>query len=118
VPGLPAPSCAAREYSYERRRPESTTLHQVVRGVAGGHSGSITVIQRLQSDLRLNPHCHAILLDGVFAPTRNGALDFHLLPSLSTAELAELLQGVRVRVLGWLCRRGVIEDSSQLAVAR
>ena len=26
------------------------------RGVAGAHSGSITIIQRLQSDLRLNPH--------------------------------------------------------------
>jgi hypothetical protein len=33
--------------------------------------------------------------------------------SLSTAELADLLQVVRVRVLGWLCRRGVIEDSSR-----
>ena len=26
-----APACVARQYSYERRRPESTTLHQVVR---------------------------------------------------------------------------------------
>jgi hypothetical protein len=26
-----APACAARQYAYERRRPESTTLHRVVR---------------------------------------------------------------------------------------
>jgi hypothetical protein len=49
---------------------------------------------------------HAILLDGVFASAKNGALEFHPPQSLSTAELADLLQVVRVRVLGWLCRRG------------
>jgi hypothetical protein len=31
-----------------------------------GQSGAVSVVQRTSSDLRLNPHLHAILLDGVF----------------------------------------------------
>ncbi|MFC1642488.1 transposase [Myxococcota bacterium] len=33
-----------------------------------GKSGAVTVVQRASSDLRLNPHFHAIVWDGVFAP--------------------------------------------------
>ena len=32
-----------------------------------GQSGAVSVVQRTSSDLRLNPHLHAIVLDGVFA---------------------------------------------------
>jgi len=31
-----------------------------------GQSGAVLVVQRTSSDLRLNPHVHAVLLDGVF----------------------------------------------------
>jgi len=80
-----------------------------------GQSGAVTVVQRVSADLRLNPHLHAILLDGVFAPAE-GALLFHPLPSLDTDEVADLLQVIRVRVLGFLERRGVIEDRQQLTL--
>jgi hypothetical protein len=50
------------------------------RGGCDGQSGAITVVQRTQADLRLNPHLHTIFLDGVFAPTA-ASKDF-LLPSL------------------------------------
>jgi hypothetical protein len=80
-----------------------------------GQSGAVTVVQRVSADLRLNPHLHAILLDGVFAPAE-GALLFHPLPSLDTDEVADLLQVIRVRVLDLLERRGVIEDRHQLTL--
>jgi hypothetical protein len=86
-------------------------------GVGGGQSGAVTVVQRVSSDLRLNPHLHAILLDGVFAPGADGVLRFHALPSLSSGEVANLMQAVRLRILRWLARRGVLDDMGELAVA-
>jgi Putative transposase/Transposase zinc-binding domain len=83
-------------------------------GVAGGESGAFTVVQRVSSDLRLNPHYHAVFLDGVFAPSEDGALRFHPLGSLSSSEVADLMQAVRIRVLGWLERHGVIDASAEL----
>jgi hypothetical protein len=35
-------------------------------GVSGGQSGAVVVVQRTSSDLKLNPHLHIILLDGVY----------------------------------------------------
>ena len=36
-----------------------------LRGLPPGETGAVTVIQRTDSDLRLNPHLHTIFLDGV-----------------------------------------------------
>jgi hypothetical protein len=85
-----------------------------------GHGGAVTVVQRTSADLRLNPHYHAIVLDGVFAPGEPGeggrAQVFHALPSLTTDEVADLLKLIRVRVLRHLERRGVIEAGDELLV--
>jgi hypothetical protein len=86
-------------------------------GVRGGQSGAVTVVQRTSADLRLNPHLHAILLDGAFAPGNDGTLHFHALPSLSSGQVADLMQAVRVRILRFLARRGIIHDLRELAVA-
>jgi hypothetical protein len=37
------------------------------RGLPPGETGAGTVIQRANSDLRLNPHLHTIFLDGVYS---------------------------------------------------
>jgi hypothetical protein len=58
--------------------------------VGTGQSGAVTAVQRVSSDLRLNPHFHSILLDGVFVPHEDGALAFHRLPSLSNIDVAEV----------------------------
>jgi hypothetical protein len=85
-------------------------------GVRDGQSGALTVVQRVSADLRLNPHFHALLLDGVFAEDDGGALRFYALPSLSSTEVADLMQAIRIRVLRFLARAGVIEDTRELAV--
>jgi hypothetical protein len=77
---------------------------------ATGQSGAVTVVQRCSSHLRLNPHFHSIVPDGVFVPAESGELEFHALPSLTNADVAELLQTIRVRVLAYLEKRGVIES--------
>ena len=81
-----------------------------------GKGGAVTVVQRTSADLRLNPHLHAIVLDGVYALDDAGTSVFHPLPSLDTEDVADLLQVVRVRLLHLLERRRVIEDRSELTL--
>jgi len=45
--------------------------------VANGRGGAVAVIQRFGGALNLNVHVHALVLDGVFARDRAGALVFH-----------------------------------------
>jgi Putative transposase/Transposase zinc-binding domain len=79
-----------------------------------GQSGAVSVVQRVNSDLRLNPHLHAILLDGVFV--NNGSPVFHPLTELDDSDLADLLQVIRVRVLGFLERKGIVESRHELTL--
>src|SRR5690606_18575324 len=47
------------------------------RGLAGGKNGAVTVVQRVSSDLRLNPHCHTLCLDGVYVEDAHRNHTFH-----------------------------------------
>jgi Transposase zinc-binding domain/Putative transposase len=78
--------------------------------IGDGHSGAVTAVQRTSSDLRLNPHLHSAVLDGVFTEGETGELAFRPLPSLDNSDTADLLQTIRARVLAMLERRGVIES--------
>ena len=78
----------------------------------GGRGGAITVGQRVRSDLRCNPHIHAIFIDGVFVPEGDGGKpSFHPLPQLSDTAVADVLQISRTRILKFLVRRGVVDVS-------
>lgn len=85
-------------------------------GIRDGRSGAVMVVQRSNADMKLNPHIHAIFVDGVFATLPDGKPVFHALPRLSTEEVGDLLQVVRARVLAHLVRRGIIEPGSELTV--
>ncbi len=63
----------------------------VALGIAGGKSGAVTAVQRVSSDLRLNPHMHTLALDGVFIENEAGELAFHPLPALTNADVADIL---------------------------
>jgi hypothetical protein len=77
------------------------------------HSGTITVVQRVSSDLRLNPHLHILALDGAFVEQPDGPPSFVQLPRLSSLDVAELLATIRHRLLRLLCRRGVIDTTQE-----
>ena len=62
-----------------------------------GQSGAVLVVQRTSSDLRRNPHAHAVFLDGVFHECAKGEVVFQASPRLDTEES-------RVRARG--CRAG------------
>ena len=60
----------------------------------GGKSGAVVVVQRCSSDLKLNPHFHALFLDGVYRSAAGETPVFTALPRLSTSDVADVLQTV------------------------
>jgi len=83
------------------------------RGVVGGRSGGVTVIQRFGGALNLNVHFHALVLDGVFARGDAGTLSFHETPPLTTLDVAEVLAAIEPRLARVIGRRdaGGVEDA-------
>ena len=75
----------------------------------------MTVIQRSSADMKLNPHLHAIALDGVYVggPDGDGTPRFRELPRLKTEEVGDVMQVARVRILRFLARRGVVRVSAE-----
>src|SRR6266436_2277186 len=77
------------------------------RGVPGGRTGSVTVMQRVGSGLNANLPFHTLVLDGVFIEDSGGALAFHPAPAPSDAEVAAVLARIGRRVQQLLVRRGL-----------
>jgi hypothetical protein len=81
----------------------------IERGLPTGESGALTVIQRANSDLRLNPHFHTVFLDGVYSPDVDGKGQmFHPAPGPTQQEIEALVCRASKRILRFLQRRGVI----------
>ncbi|MCB9707253.1 MAG: transposase [Myxococcales bacterium] len=62
-------------------------------------TGSLTFVQRFDSALRLNPHLHVLMLDGVYI---HG--EFFPLPAPSDDELIKMASDLSRKVLAHLCR--------------
>src|SRR4029453_5510214 len=77
------------------------------RGVPGGRTGSVTVVQRAGSGLNVNLNFNHLVLDGVFTEEPRGALAFHPAPAPTDAEVAAALATIRYRVQRLLVRRGL-----------
>src|SRR5262245_31585219 len=89
------------------------------RGIAGGRTGSITVIQRAGGGVNVNPHFHTLVLDGVFREAEAGGLEFHPAPGPSDDEVAAILARICARVGRRLRRRRLApEDEATGAVDR
>jgi hypothetical protein len=82
--------------------------------------GAVISVQRTSSDLKLNPHLHAVFLDGAYVPQKSGAdmaedasasetLTFSGLRHLSSREVAGVLGGTLKRMAKYLRKRGMLE---------
>jgi len=81
----------------------------VERGLPPGETGAVTVIQRANSDLRLNPHLHTVFLDGVYSPDGDGKGQmFHPAPAPTQQEVEQVVARASKRILRFLQRRGTI----------
>jgi len=78
-------------------------------GVQHAKTGSVTVVQRTSSDLRLNPHLHAVVLDGTYHQDGT-ALAWEELGHLRTREVGEVLERAVRRMARYLERRSLLES--------
>jgi ribosomal protein S27E len=72
------------------------------------HCGAISVLQRFESSLRLAPHWHVLVADGVWLdpPDRNMEPRFLPAPPLRDGEVAEVLVDAVKRITRQVVRRG------------
>jgi hypothetical protein len=75
-------------------------------GVPAGRGGAVVVIQRFGGSLNLNPHLHALVLDGVFAKAETGGVVFHPAPPVTDLDVAEVLATIEPGIVRLLDRRG------------
>ena len=74
-------------------------MHAFYTERTGGESGAVCVVQRTQSDLRLNPHLHVVFVDGGFREeAESGEVRFTALGHLRTREVGEVLERVSTKM--------------------
>ncbi|HEX7507510.1 MAG TPA: hypothetical protein VF550_12105 [Polyangia bacterium] len=61
------------------------------RGIANGQCGAVTVIQRANSVLRLNPYFHVLHLDGLYVPGP-GMPIFHPAPGPTQQDVEAIVE--------------------------
>jgi len=79
-------------------------------GVPDGRTGAVVCVQRYDSALRLDPHFHALVLDGVY--TDLGLYSeprFHALPRPAAEDIRKLTRSLSGRILKLLRRRGALD---------
>nr|MBK7069152.1 transposase [Deltaproteobacteria bacterium] len=91
-------------------------------GPPRGQSGAVVAVypfgyhearQRTSSDLKLNPHVHAVFLDGAAYRDKGDELDFRAVGHLSTRDVAAVLERTRDRMVKYLRRRGLLLEECE-----
>jgi len=71
-------------------------------GMREPRGGSVVVVQRFSSDLRLNLHLHGLSLDGAYGEDQRGVRRFERAPAPSPAEVEAILARIVDRARTWL----------------
>ena len=66
-------------------------------GPPGGQGGAVVAVLRTSSDLKLDPHVHAVFLDGTYR-TRRDEPEYRSDSHLPTRYVAEVLERTRDRM--------------------
>jgi len=79
------------------------------RGIRQGRTGAVVFLQRFGGSINLNPHFHALVLDGVYAASPNDdPPEFHPLTDLDDDEVQKLTWKIRDKVLRLLVKKGLL----------
>jgi len=84
--------------------------------VSEARCGSVTVVQRFDSAVRLNVHLHTLALDGVYVRDEDsGSLTFFALSEPTTEDVARVAGWARDKILALVGERGLsMDDDPQL----
>jgi len=80
--------------SYRRRAKRALGLSSV----SDALTGAVTFVQRFDSALRLGPHAHTLVPDGVYVRAPDGSLEFHALPEPTVAEVTSVAAATAARI--------------------
>jgi hypothetical protein len=86
------------------------------RGLEGGRTGSVTVVQRFGSALNLNVHFHTLMLDGVYVRGKDGELHFHRDLPPSTEDVERLVESIAEAPERMFEREGFGRDGAKVDV--
>jgi hypothetical protein len=80
-------------------------------GIRKGRTGAVVFLQRFGGSVNLNPHFHALVLDGVYAapPVRDNPV-FHPMGDLEDHEVHDLTWKIRDKVLRLLMKKGYFPE--------
>jgi len=82
-------------------------------GIREGRPGAVVFLQRFGGSINLNPHFHALVLDGVYsASSRHETPVFHPLVDFEDREVGELTWKIRDRVLRLLMKEGMLSEDT------
>jgi len=70
--------------------------------------GAVSFVHRFGASLNRHLHYHGCILDGVFDPIEEGAVQFRQASARVPEEVAVIEQQVRRRVLRWFSRHGLL----------
>ncbi len=79
-------------------------------GVQSSHCGAVTFIQNFNDALQISPHCHSLVIDGVYAANAGGGPEFHELPPPQDEAVLRVATLVAEKVESLLKRRGLGPD--------
>ncbi|MCA9632821.1 MAG: transposase, partial [Myxococcales bacterium] len=73
------------------------------------HPGAVNFLQKFGSALQVNPHFHALVIDGVYVTERPGAVPtFHPAPPLTDLDVARVQADAQARIERVLRARGLL----------
>jgi len=72
--------------------------------------GAVSFVHRFGASLNRHLHYHCCILDGVFDPIEEGAVQFRQASALAPEEVAVIEEQVRRRVLRWFSRHGLLDS--------
>jgi hypothetical protein len=81
-------------------------------GAPNGRGGAVCFVQRCDSALRVDPHFHVVVLDGVYRLGDDGSVTFAEISAPTPQDLARLVPGVRARITRHLERARALADDA------
>ena len=81
-------------------------------GIDGGRSGAVTFLQRFSATLRLFPHAHSLVFDGVFTKDGDARPSFHPLAAPTSEDVEAVASEVARKLAKRLEKLGLVNEVS------
>ena len=84
-------------------------------GIKNPAAGSISFLQRFGSDLRLNPHHHILVPEGVYIVARDKPV-FKKAPKITDEDVEKLLKEISAKVRRYLVKKGYLNAEGEICL--